>query len=242
MRQSKKRRREQLVAQQGELPSRRNRIQNNHLELDSVKPITFTQQRVFRDYEAGKSLVLHGYAGTGKTFLALYLALRSIEAGDYDKVVIVRSLVPTRDAGFLPGDIKTKAEVYEGPYASICAELYNRGDAYTILKNKGVIEFSPTSYIRGLTIDNAIIIVDEAQNLSYHELDSILTRVGNNCRVVLSGDYRQTDLLKEAEKAGFKKILDRLAKMEEISFVEFFVEDIVRSGFVKAWIKTQYKD
>lgn len=251
MRPSKLRRKQQRAGQ-FQQETNQNQYQNENnarksfntgLELTTIKPMTFTQARVFRDYEAGDHLVLNGYAGTGKTFLAMYLALRSIKNKDYDKVMIVRSLVPTRDIGFLPGEAKGgKSEVYEAPYIGICNELYNRGDAYRVLKDKKTISFESTSFNRGITIDNAIIIVDEAQNLSLHEMNTILTRVGNNCRVIISGDYRQSDLVKQEEKSGFKKALTRLQKMNQMSFVEFQIEDIVRSGFCRDWIETEFDD
>lgn len=216
---------------------------NTGLELTKITPMTFTQARVFRDYEAGEHLVLNGYAGTGKTFLALYLALRSIKNNEYQKVIVVRSLVPTRNIGFLPGEAKGgKSEVYEAPYIGICNELYNRSDAYSILKQKKIVHFDSTSFNRGITIDNAIIIVDEAQNLTLHEMNTMMTRVGNNCRVIVSGDYRQTDLEKQEEKSGFKKALSRLQKMNNVSFIEFQLEDIVRSGFCREWIETEFDD
>lgn len=240
MRQAKLRRKQQREAANQNVSNRK--VQVNHgLELMHIKPLTFTQARVFREYDNGQNLVLHGFAGVGKTFLALYKALQSVESGDYRKVIIVRSLVATRDIGFLPGDVKTKSEVYEAPYQSICADLYGRDDAYGILKNKGQIEFLPTSFVRGITIDNAIIIIDEAQSLNFHELNSILTRVGQNTRIILAGDYRQSDLTKDSERKGFLQVLKRLQKIDNVSFIEFVAEDIVRSGFVRAWILSEFE-
>jgi phosphate starvation-inducible PhoH-like protein len=220
--------------------SSKNRITQNHLDLTHIEPLTFTQRRVFRDYESGKHLVLHGYAGTGKSFLSLYLALKSIGNAEYKKIVIVRAAQPVRDQGFLPGSAEEKSAVYELPYDNICADLYNRDDAYAVLKLKGIIHFCSTSYIRGITLDDTILIIDEAASLTAHEINSILTRVGDNCRILFCGDYRQSDLVKSSDKQGFVNALDRLKKIEEVGFIEFQVEDIIRSSFVKNWIMSEF--
>jgi phosphate starvation-inducible protein PhoH len=148
----------------------------------------------------------------------------------------MRSVVPTRDIGFLPGNAKEKSKVYEGPYYAICNELFGRGDAYDILKNKNTIEFMTTSFIRGITLNNAIVIVDEVNNMTFHELDSIITRLGKNCRIMFCGDFRQSDLPKQAERNGLLDFMDILERMKSFTHVEFQQEDIVRSGLVKQYI------
>lgn len=213
---------------------KRNSVDKNHFQMIEVEPITKAQIPVF---ESNSHLVLRGVAGTGKTFLSMYIALSDYHANEYDKIVIIRSAVATRDIGYLPGNEKEKAQVYESPYMAICSELYQRGDAYEILKKEGAIYFGLTSFIRGTTLDNAFIIVDECQNMTFHELDSVITRVGKNSRIVFSGDYRQADL-KDSGIKEFFKILDSMASFETI---EFGVNDIVRSGLVKEYLTTKLR-
>jgi phosphate starvation-inducible protein PhoH len=208
------------------------------LSLKLIKPKTYNQEEVFSFYEMGQHLLIHGYAGTGKTFLACYLAIREIldGNGNFQKVVIVRSAVATRDIGHLPGGKNDKIKEYESPYIDIFSKLFGRGDAYSILKQKNLVEFVPTSFIRGNTIDNAIIIVDEINNMTFHELDSVLTRLGDNAKLVLCGDFRQSDLRFADERQGLKDLMSILKKMKEVATVEMTIEDIVRSGFVKSYI------
>jgi phosphate starvation-inducible protein PhoH len=210
----------------------------NGMKLREVQPKTHNQNEIFKAFKEDKHLLLHGMAGTGKTYVSMYLALDEIQQPNtrYNKLLIMRSVVPTRDIGFLPGKEKEKIEVYEEPYRAICTELYSRGDAYEILKTKNTVRFMCTSFIRGLTIDNAIVIVDEMSNLNFHELDSLITRLGENCRVIFCGDFRQTDLVKVKEKNGlgqFMKIIDQLT---DFTHVEFEQDDIVRSGLVRDYI------
>jgi phosphate starvation-inducible protein PhoH len=182
---------------------------------------------------------LTGSPGTGKSFLALFKALEDFEAGEqYQKIVIVRSSVSGRAMGFLPGSSKEKMEVFEAPYISIVNELYGRGDAYSILKNKGIIEFISSSFLRGTTWNNMIVIVDECQNMSYQELSTILTRFGSNCKLILCGDVNQDDLTSERynETSGYAKILEILQGVKRAYSLTFGVDDIVRSGFVKDFI------
>jgi phosphate starvation-inducible protein PhoH and related proteins len=210
--------------------------------IRSVIPLGVNQERAFDAYEQGKNLFLHGYAGTGKTFLSMYLALKDIqESGYYHSLYIVRSAVPSRDMGFLPGNIKEKAQVYEAPYHGVGTELYGRGDAYEVLKKKGMIEFFSTSYIRGLTLRDCILFVDEVQNLSDHEINSIITRVGDNCRVIFSGDFRQSDLTNSHDKKGIHNFLQIAKMMPSFELIEFGVDDICRSGIVKEYILSREK-
>jgi phosphate starvation-inducible PhoH-like protein/PhoH-like ATPase len=182
--------------------------------------------------------MLHGIAGTGKSFISLYLALNQVltEESNYKKVIIVRSVVPTRDMGFLPGNTKEKTKVYEAPYYAICSELFGRGDSYEYLKQKNIIEFISTSFIRGVTLNDCIIIVDEIANMTLHELDSVITRVGKNCRIVFSGDFRQSDFTFERDKNGLKDFIKIIQKMKSFTFIDFDENDIVRSAMVKDYI------
>jgi len=215
---------------------------NNGVSMRTIEPITGTQEDVFDAYDEGRHLCLHGVAGTGKTFLAMYLALDSVFKKQYNRVVVVRSVVPTRDMGFLPGNQKEKQRVYEQPYMAIGTELFGRGDAYEVLKTKNIIEFISTSFVRGVTLDNCVVIVDECQNMTFHELDSVITRMGNNCRVMFCGDYRQSDLLRDTEKKGLKDFMRVLSKMQHFDIIEFSEDDIVRSALVKEYILAKLKD
>ena len=213
-----------------------------------ITPLTDNQKIFFDEYAKGKNIFAYGAAGTGKTFVGLYLALRDVldEKTPYDKVYIVRSLVATREIGFLPGDHEDKSSLYQIPYKNMCKymfELISDGDfemLYGNLKAQETISFWSTSFIRGTTLDNAIVLVDEMQNLNFHELDSIITRIGENSKIVFCGDATQSDLVKAHEKNGildFMKIIN--AMTYDFSTIEFGVDDIVRSGLVKNYIVTK---
>lgn len=216
-----------------------NLITKLHFQLQPITPITKNQEKAFKAYFSDdKELCMFGCAGSGKTFLAFYMALDSLlKSQEQRKIVIVRTAVQTRNQGYLPGNTKEKAAAFEGPYVAICGELFGRDDAYQILKQKGLIEFTTTSFIRGLTYDDCVLILDETQNFNRHEINSVLTRVGKNCRVIVCGDVAQNDLSsKFNEESGFEWFISVARKMKEFSTVKFDVEDIVRSGFVKSFI------
>lgn len=210
-------------------------------DLVEIEPLTSNQKETFDLYEKGYSLVLAGSAGTGKTFMALSLALEDVldRNTPYDKVVIVRSIVPTRDIGFLPGNEDEKKDAYTGPYRSACAELFDTPDAWMKLTNSGTIEFLSTSFIRGMTLSNCVVIIDEMQNLNFHELDSVITRVGNNCKFMMCGDYYQSDFEKERDKSGILSFLEIVEQLRNFRVIEFGWEDIVRSDFVRDYIMTK---
>ena len=219
----------------------RERTKSTGLLLRSVRPTTDTQYAAFNAYKEGSNLLLHGLPGTGKTFISLYLALEDVINGyKFDKVVIVRSVVPTRDMGFLPGNVKEKTKAYEAPYYSIFTELFGRGDAYDYLKQRGMVEFISTSFIRGITLDNCIVVVDEIANMTFQELDSLITRMGNNSRLIMCGDFRQSDLPRQDEKRGLHDFMSILKKLEGFEYVEFKQDDIVRSGLVKEYIINKF--
>ena len=211
------------------MAKRRKTLAGVNFELREIEPLTRNQLKAF---ESTQNLVLHGLAGTGKTFISSYLAFDDMAKGDFQKLIIIRSAVPTRDIGFLPGTEKEKSSVYEEPYKDISNDLFSRGDAYEILKQKNIVEFMTTSFIRGITLRDAVILIDECQNMSFHELDSIITRIGENCRVIFCGDFRQADL----RSNGLKDFFRILERMHTFTFIEFEVEDIVRSDFVKQYI------
>jgi phosphate starvation-inducible protein PhoH and related proteins len=203
--------------------------------LKTIKPITINQNRVFKEFAQGKNLLIFGYAGTGKSFLACYLGLSMVNQECQKRVVIVRSAVPSRNQGFLPGTDAEKAAVFEPPYRAIVDDLYGRKGAYNRLKDTKVIEFVTTSYLRGTTIDDAIILIDEVQNMTDEEINTVMTRVGQNTRVIICGDFRQNDL-KKGEISCMVKLVETISRMHSFASVELMANDIVRSGLVKEWI------
>ena len=212
--------------------------------LVDIDPLTENQKKLYKSYEEGKHIVAYGCAGTGKTFITLYNALKDVlsENTPYERIYLVRSLVATREIGFLPGSHEDKADIYQIPYKNMVKYMFQMpSDAdfemlYGNLKSQETIKFWSTSFLRGTTLDNAIIIVDEFQNLNFHELDSIMTRVGENSRVVFCGDATQSDLTKTNDRNGIADFMNILKIMESISIIEFQTDDIVRSGIVKEYI------
>jgi|TARA_B100001093_G_C26730623_1_gene972075 phosphate starvation-inducible PhoH-like protein len=213
-------------------------------QLKVIEPLSDNQQTVFDSYKEGKNLVLHGAAGTGKTFISLYLALQQVldVSSPYEKIYMVRSLVPTREIGFLPGDHEDKSNLYQIPYKNMVKYMFEMPDEksfemlYDNLRTQATISFWSTSFIRGTTFDRCIIIVDEFSNLNFHELDSIVTRVGQDCKIIFSGDYSQSDLIKSGERQGVLDFMKVLQTMPSFETVEFGIEDIVRSGLVREYL------
>ena len=209
-----------------------------------VEPITDNQKRFFDAWDEGKMIYAYGVAGTGKTFIALYKALKDVlgETTPYEKIYIVRSLVATREIGFLPGDHEDKSSLYQIPYKNMVQAMFEMPDdnsyemLYDNLKAQETISFWSTSFIRGTTLDNAVVIIDECQNLNFHELDSIITRVGQDSKIIFCGDAAQTDLQKISERTGIIDFQKILQNMDEFSMIEFGIEDIVRSGLVKSYL------
>lgn len=203
----------------------------NKIELQNIRALNENQKRVLK---SNKNTVLCGAAGTGKSFLAVYKAMLSVNRREVDKLIIVRSAVPTREVGYLPGSLDDKVKVYEAPYEGIFTTLYDSDDAYRVLKNRfKQVEFMTSSYVRGITLEDCHIIVDEFQNMSYHELDSIITRLGENCKISFCGDINQSDL-KGSGLKNFIKVLELMPEYFDI--IEFSIEDIVRSGIVKRYL------
>lgn len=215
-------------------------ILNNKFAMRKIQPLTTTQSDLFDSYREDYNVAAIGTAGTGKTMCALWLALSDVlQTSTYERVIIIRSAVQTREQGFMPGTKEQKEEVYEQPYADIANDLFGRGDAYKILKSKGTIQFMTSSFVRGLTFDNAIIIVDECQSMTYHELDTIITRVGESSKIVFCGDTKQDDLdisRNRADVSGLAEFLRVLDKIDSFETIQFTPQDIVRSGLVKEYI------
>ena len=214
-----------------------------------VEPLTENQERIFKAWDEGKHLFIYGCAGTGKTFCALYKALydslKSTPA--FERVYLVRSLVATREIGFLPGDHEDKSSLYQIPYKNMVKYMFEMGNdndfemLYGQLKSQESIKFWSTSFLRGVTLDNSVIIIDEMQNLNFHELDSIITRVGENSRIVFCGDAMQTDLVKDREKNGihdFMRILEMMP--DDFEMVEMGIDDICRSGLVRNYLLAKH--
>jgi phosphate starvation-inducible PhoH-like protein len=210
-------------------------------DLNYYEPLTPTQEKVWEEYDDGQNLLLSGSAGTGKTFMTMYLALCDVldKGSDYDKLIVCRSAVPTRDMGFLPGTAEEKEEAYTLPYKAICSEMFERKEAWDMLKAAGQIEFITTSYIRGVTLDRCIVIVDEMQNLSGHELDSVITRMGDSSKIVFAGDYYQSDFKGNNDKNGIVEFTKIVKHLRQFSIIEFGWQDIVRSGMVRDYIMTK---
>jgi len=215
-------------------------IVNKKFSMKRIQPMTDNQKNMFDSYQTGKMIAALGSAGSGKTFVAMYLALQDVlENSEYKNILIVRSAVQTREQGFMPGTLKDKEAYYETPYIDITNDLFDRGDAYQILKQKGQIKFMTSSFVRGLTFDNSIIIVDECQSMTEHELSSVITRVGESSKIIFCGDTRQDDLANSKNRSdvsGLVKFTKVLKSMKEFDIIEFTTADIVRSGLVKSFL------
>ncbi len=208
-------------------------------DLLVCESLTPKQNEFFSTWDRTEVSVLHGSAGTGKTFISIYKALEDVldKSSIYKQLVILRSAVPARDIGALPGDLEEKSAVYELPYVDVCHSLFNRRDAYDRLKEQNTLKFALTSYVRGITLDSSIIVVDEMQNMNYQELYSVITRVGENSKIVFCGDFKQTDL----RDSGLQKFISVLKLMRNVAFYEFTTQDIVRSDIVKQFIIAEEK-
>ena len=211
-------------------------LKKQQLNLINVTPQTETQHQLFNSYKKHQNHVLMGPPGTGKTFLALFLALKDLlEKNGFNQVVIFRSAAQTRNIGFMPGDEKEKTDPFKAPYIGILSFLFKRNDAFTILENSQAINLSLTSFVRGSTLDNTILIIDEFQNMTSHEAESVLTRAGEFSKVIVTGDFDQSDL----GKNDISDFINVLRNMNSFSFTGFKVEDIVRSGLVKEFIEAK---
>ena len=208
-------------------------------DLRPIQPKTHNQRLFFELYDQqSPAILLHGVAGTGKTFISMYKALEEVLdlENSFERVIVVRSAVPSRDIGHLPGDEKEKTEVYTLPYVEICEDLFNHIQPFQRMQEQKTIHFLITSFVRGITLDNSIVIVDECQNMTDMELNSIMTRVGKNSKIIFCGDFRQTDLYKKNDMSGLQKFIHIADMMPSFKTVEFSVNDIVRSKLVKEYI------
>lgn len=208
-------------------------------DLKSIKPITETQRCFFESYYTGNNIIASGSAGSGKTYVAIYLALSSLleENSPYKRLILVRSATATKSQGFLPGSLEDKQAPFETPFKDIFDDLLKYRHSYDSMKDCGLVQFYSSSYIRGLNWDNAIVIVDECQSATFHELDSIITRIGKNSKLIMCGDTKQNDLIyNKYEQSGMKQLLEIANKVPEFDVINFTTNDIVRSGFVRSWL------
>lgn len=220
-------------------PSSRRQYSWTFHDLTSIAPLTLNQERMFDAFDAGDHLVAYGSPGTGKTFIGLYLALQGILHPESltKMIIIVRSAVPTRDIGYLPGTLEEKTALYENPYRDVIYEIVGRFSTYDDMKRAGLIQFCTTSFIRSLTWNNAIVILDEGQSCTFHEINSVVTRLGEHSRLIVLGDLSQNDLAhKRGETSGMERFLQVMTKMPDTTMVHFTRDDIVRSQFVRDWI------
>ena len=239
---ARKRNTPDIVGMNNKQMKRRKPISSDYLL--NIEPLNDNQRIMFDEYGKGQNIFAYGVAGTGKTFLALFLALRDVldEHTPYEKVYVVRSLVATREIGFLPGTHEDKASLYQIPYKNMVKYMFEMPDdssfdmLYENLKAQETISFWSTSFLRGTTLDKAIVIVDECQNLNFHELDSIITRVGEDTKIIFCGDASQSDLQRTTERSGIIDFQRILQHMKEFSEIEYGVEDIVRSGLIKSYL------
>jgi len=237
-----------LQQKQGMSRAEKRRLPINGSMLAEVTPLTPNQERIFKAWDEGKHMFIYGSAGTGKTFTALYNALKDTLKDDptYDQIYLVRSLVATREIGFLPGDLEDKTSMWQIPYKNMVKYMFELGSdeefdvLYSALRTQETIKFWSTSFLRGTTLDDSVIIIDEMQNLNFHELDSIITRVGEGSRIIFCGDGKQSDLRRQDEKGGiydFMQILERMP--DDFELIEMTTDDIVRSGLVRNYLVTK---
>jgi len=236
------------IEEQRDKPIASNQLKLRLDNLKTFQPLTDNQKKFFDAYKLGDYFIaLHGVAGTGKTFIALYKAIEEVldKNNPFNKIIVVRSAVQGREIGHLPGDVTEKMDIYQQPYRQICEQLFDRKDAWSRLEEQHHVQFISTSFIRGMSFDNAIIIVDEMQNMTYEEIDTVMTRVGHMSKIIWCGDYRQTDLNKRKnDVTGILKFFDIAQHMKAFTRIEFTVDDIVRSSLVKDYIlaKLKYED
>jgi phosphate starvation-inducible protein PhoH len=230
-------------------PQKNNQCKIKIDDLKTIGAMTETQGQFFSQYSQGaQAMLLHGSAGTGKTFIALYKALEEVldPSTQYEKVVIIRSAVASRDIGHLPGDQDEKSAVYMQPYIDMCEKLIpQKKGAWKRLIEQNAVEWMITSFVRGITLDDSIVIVDECQNMNDMELNSVLTRLGENSKIVLCGDFRQSDLYKHrGDMSGLQKFMVIAEDMKSFKIIEFTADDIVRSKFVREYImaRMRYED
>ena len=217
--------------------------------MHKMHPLTDNQAKLFDSYERGQNILAYGSPGTGKTHVLLYNALKDVlnERTPYDKIIIVRSTVQSLEIGFVPGNVGEKIAPFESPYKHMVKSMFDLNTdedfemLYGLLKNENVLDFMCVSFLRGTTFDNCILIVDECQNLNYHHLSTIITRVGQDSKIFFAGDSKQSDLVKQSERKGFLDFAEVLKRMEEFDLVQFGIEDVIRSGIVRSFLIAEHE-
>lgn len=208
-------------------------------DLCAFRPLTEKQKDSIYAFSSGKHLALLGSAGTGKTFLGIYLASSLMVDPDSqtDKIIVLRTAVQARDQGFVKGDPAEKMDPYSVPYKQAFTKIFGRANSfYDLIKAKKLV-FDSTSFLRSVTFDNAVVIFDEAQNAEFREINTVITRLGQNSRLILIGDSLQDDLSKNEESGlpKFSKIVTQHLPTD-FHITTFTSEDIVRSDLVKRWV------
>lgn len=233
---------DETIEAENEKNRRQKKLINHSLKLHHIKPKTDNQEKVFRSWFEGKNVLMSGFAGTGKTLLALYLSLNDLFKGHYKKIIICRSAYPVREIGHLPGTLEEKIATYETPYISLVGQLCSHPSAYEILKKQDVIEFCTTSFLRGQTFDDSVVIIDECQSMTLHETDSIITRLGSKSKIIIAGDLMQDDLSNNRKKeiSGFGETIQICSRMSSFDIITFEIADIVRGGIVKEWLLAKH--
>lgn len=240
-RQQKRLEKETGIANVFEIKGNSNQRGIKYEDIKNIQPLTETQADFFDawDNNDADGYMLSGCAGTGKNMISMFKALRDVLDPDtpYHKLVIIRSSTPVRNQGFLKGSLDEKMEVFEAPYIGIVHELTGKKDGYEKLKEAGQIEFISTSAIRGITLNNSIILADEVGGFNWHECKSVMTRVGRHCKVILLGDTAQIDLIyNKNDTSGIYDLLNVTNSMPSFRNFKFTEEDIVRSGLVKEFL------
>jgi phosphate starvation-inducible PhoH-like protein len=202
-----------------------------------VKPLNYIQEQYLDAIKQNDVVFGVGSAGTGKTYIAASYAAGELFHRRVNKIILTRPNIETgRGLGFLPGELDEKYAPYLEPFDNVFQRSLGKGFYEYALKNKD-IEPRPIGFMRGATFDNAIVLVDEAQNLTKTELKMLLSRVGKNCKVILSGDPDQRDI----SNSGLEDAIKRLEQIEGVEVVRFLEQDIVRSRMCKQII-IAYKD
>lgn len=230
----------QLVKQSRRNTTYKNSSTDKGQRVTPLVPLTDNQKLYIDAIDAGGQIFGLGPAGTGKSYIPATIAANKLLLKEIDRVIITRPTVSVgKSLGYLPGTLEEKFEPWLGPILQTMKNVMGVNDVETNLKN-GNIVYSPLEFMRGASYDNAMVIVDEAQNLEVGHAIMLVTRIGENCTLVLNGDARQSDLPRES---GLTKLI-HLAKKYNIpsTTVEFTVEDIVRSDVCKQWVMALYEE
>ena len=230
-----------MVQQKPKVRTRRVRTKHDQdKESINLIPKNDRQSQYLQALQESDQVIVFGPSGTGKTYLVSTYAANLYHLKTVNKIVITRPHVAVgKDIGYLPGTLEEKAAPWALPVLDVLEKQLGKGVVETALK-AGNIEVAPLALMRGRSFEDSFIICDESQNITFHELKMLLTRVGENSKLVLNGDVMQSDL-KEAD--GLSKVVHIVKKyMLPVPIIEFGVEDIVRSDMTKLWVETFVKE